>query len=159
MRHKTIQKKLLGYLDNELSPREQQKIRNHLKICSTCLQELQQLKALWQIEQPIERMKIPPFIWTRISARLKGEEKKGFFNGIKNTVVPFLGPVIMAVLLLWALIGGIQLGNIISRPSDQQAAMQTTLAENDFGSSYFEALPPGSIGTRFLAIAKNEIKK
>jgi len=156
MRHKSIRKKLLRYLDKELSEKESRRVLSHLESCQSCQSDLKAIESLWRINRPVERMATPPFLWAHISAQLKAEEKQGFFDNIKDAVLPLLRPAILVGTLLLALIGGMKLGDKIAPPPVEQAEIQIETKDN-LGMSYFEVLPPGSIDARVLALTESEM--
>ncbi len=160
MRHKTIQKKLLRYLDNDLSEKEKEEWRRHLESCRNCRDALKTVEALWKTEQPIERKKAPQFLWTSISARLKTEQKQGFLNRVTNNIVrPALRPVAIVVVLLFIFFIGIQLGTLMSGQTGDGAEISSVKESDDFGLGYFEVLPPTSLYSHTLALIESEIKK
>ena len=152
MRHKLIRKKLLRYLDDDLPGREHRAIKNHLQNCQSCQAYLRDIEALWRTTRPVKTFSAPPFLWSRISARLKTEKKQGSF-------VPLLRPALMIGALVLVLISGIKLGNMITLSHTDQIEALTGRIADSFGMSYFEVFPPGSIDTRFLTLTKSEMKK
>lgn len=159
MKHKSIRKKLLRYLDGGLPEREQKKVRRHLESCETCRDALQTIELIWASERPIERKTAPPFLWTRISARLQAEAKQGFLNGLKAPVRLALRPVVTVVVLFFLFFSGIKLGNLITGSTGDVTEISAESATNNFGMSYFEILPPGSIDANVLTLSKSEMQK
>lgn len=159
MDHKTIQKKLLRYLDDELSELEKVKVQRHLESCLECRDILKTIKSIWVTEQPIERQTVPPFLWTRISMRLNSERKQGILNKRKQFALPALRPVITAVVLLFIFFSGIKLGNLITGTTDDVIEISTETITDNFGMNYFEILPPGSLDASSLTLTENEARK
>ena len=159
MRHKSIRKKLLRYLDNDLSDGEMQHVQRHLESCQSCQDDLKTIESLWRIDRPIERMTAPPFLWTRISTRLEEEERQSFVSIIKDALLPALRPAIIIAGLLLVLVGGMELGNMITLSADDRAEILIDNTMENFGLSYFEVLPPGSIDARVLALTESELQK
>ncbi len=158
MNHKTIKKKLLRYLDDELPQRERSEIDAHLQDCQACREDFKYFKTLWQPDNPVEPVIPPPFLWTRISTRLKEETKRSFAIKAKNKLPAVLRPVMTAVVLLFTVWAGIQLGNFMTIPlSDQSDFAQQTA--DSFGLNYFEVLPPGSPDIRILALIESETQE
>ncbi len=157
MKHKTIKKKLLRYLDNELAQKEKLKVRRHLESCQTCQNDLKIIKSLWRTGQPVEKLSVPPFLWTRIITRLKSEKQQGFVNEMKYAILPMLRPAIIIVVLLFILVGGIDLGNWLTSSPGDRAELSSENTTDNFGLSYFEVLPPGSIDGRILALTESEM--
>jgi hypothetical protein len=159
MQHKSIQKKLLSYLDKDLSDSESQKVRSHLEGCQICQDDLKDLELLWRMERPVKRMTAPPFLWTRIAARLKSEKKQGFFNEIKVFIFPLLRPALEIAVLILGVIGGIEFGNRIFLSSGDSSEVTFEKTIDSFGLNYFEVFPPGLFDDRVLALTESEQQK
>ena len=149
MQHKLIRKKLLRYLDNDLPERERKVIKDHLQSCQSCQAVLKNIEMLWSIKQPVKTMTAPPFLWSRISARIKTEEKQDFFKEKKGSLLHVLRPTMMIGALVLILISGIKLGNMITPlPTDQIEVLPGRITDS-FGMNYFDVFPPGTIDTGF----------
>ncbi|MDZ7722186.1 MAG: zf-HC2 domain-containing protein [candidate division KSB1 bacterium] len=158
MNHKTIKKKLLRYLDDELPQRQRNEIAEHLQNCRACREKLKYFETLWQPDHPVEPVLAPPFLWTRLSIRLEEENRRSFISKAKNTLPALLRPVLTAVALLFTVWAGIQLGTFmtLSTPDLSDVAQQTA---DSFGLNYFEVLPPGSPDIRILALTESETRE
>lgn len=80
MKCQEVNKLLVAYLDNEVTPSEQTLIRAHLAGCDTCQQELVALSALQsRINQTLQlraaQAAPSPQAWSRLQARLAGEAR------------------------------------------------------------------------------------
>lgn len=159
MRHKSIQKKLLRYLEKDLPESEQREIQNHLQSCQICQDDLKYLETLWQINRSDGRLTAPPFLWTRISAEFRADEKHSLFDGVKSSIPRVLQSAILIGILFLTLIGGIKLGNMITLSTDDRSAVQIDDYADSFGLNYFEILPPGSIDDQVLALTESEMQK
>ncbi len=159
MRHKLIRKKLLRYLDKDLPESEQREIGNHLQSCQVCQDDLKYFETLWRIERSDSRLTAPPFLWTRISTRFRDDKKYGLFDGLKNSVTRIWRPVFLIGVLFLALVGGIKLGNMSALSTNDSSAGQIDDNTDNFGLSYFEILPPGSIDDQVLALTESEMQK
>lgn len=144
MKHKTVQKKLLLYLDDNLPKNERRRISNHLANCQVCQSALQQYQKIWQTDKPIKRITAPPFLWTRISTQLERAQQKNVFNTFYNSFFPVIRPVVIVLGIFLSIFGGIRLGNmiILSQPERTEIVTET---QDNFGMNYFEILPPGTI--------------
>lgn len=159
MKHKTIRKKILRYLEGDLDEKEKGKIQRHLKHCRMCRDELNILRPIWMTEQPVKRETAPPFLWTRISARLSSKKKEGLPWKVKKVTRFLLRPVLTVVALGFMFYSGIRLGTLVTgaREDHTEISMETTAEE--FGLNYFDILPPGSIDARILALNESEVQK
>lgn len=159
MKHKIIQKKLLRYWDDELSEQEKENVQRHLERCETCRDALQTIEWIWTTERPIERKTAPPFLWTRISAQMQTEAEQGFLNGLKVPVRLALRLVVTVVVLLFIFISGIKLGNSTIGSTGDVTEISAESATDNFGMSYFEISPPGSINALVLALNESEMEE
>ncbi len=80
MKCQEVNKLLIAYLDNEVTPSERTLIQAHLAGCDTCQQELAVLSALQsrvsQFLQVRAAQAVPsPQAWSRLQARLAGEAR------------------------------------------------------------------------------------
>lgn len=159
MKHKIIQKKLLRYLDNDLSEREKAKVRSHLENCRSCREALKVVESIWIPEQPIDRKTAPPFLWTGISTRLRSEEEQGVLGEIKKPGQAAFRPLIMVAVLVLIFFSGIKLGNLITGSSRVGTDISTERITDNFGMVYFEILPPGSIDAGVLGLIESETQR
>jgi predicted anti-sigma-YlaC factor YlaD len=159
MRHKTIQIKLLRFLDDDLAEREKAIVQRHLEGCRTCRDALKTVESMWVLERPMERETAPPFLWTRISARLQIEAEPAFFKAFEKPLRLALPPVVTTVVLLFIFFSGIKLGNLITGSTGDVTEISTERVTDNFGMSYFEILPPGSINAHALALTESEMQK
>ncbi|MBN2088510.1 zf-HC2 domain-containing protein [candidate division KSB1 bacterium] len=150
MRHKKIRKKLLRYLDNDLLEKEKLEVQCHLENCRSCQDDLKTVEMLWFPERLIERKSAPPFLWTRISARIQSEAKQGFLNELKKPVWLALRPVVMVAMFILIFFSGIKLGNLMIKPFGEGSEISAERSTDNFGMGYFEISPPGSIDADFL---------
>ena len=67
------------YLDNELSAKELEQVKNHLAGCPVCAQECQAQQSVWQLLGEYEEIQPEPgFIgrfWTRVASQTTWQEK------------------------------------------------------------------------------------
>ena len=159
MKHKSIQKKMLRYLDDDLPEGEKVNVQRHLESCRTCREDLKAVESMWATEQPIERQAAPPFLWTRIAARLQAEAEQRFFKGFNMFVHLALRPVLTVVVLFFIFFSGIKLGNLITGSTGDVTEISAESATDNFGMSYFEILPPGSIDAHALALTESEMQE
>ncbi|MFO7914545.1 MAG: zf-HC2 domain-containing protein [Candidatus Krumholzibacteriales bacterium] len=156
MKHKSIRKLLLRYLDDDLSEREKTKVWRHLESCRECRDALKAIEWMWVKERPVERKKAPPFLWTRIAARLQPEAKQVFPKKIEKIARPALRLVVTVAALFFIIFSGIKLGGLMTGNSGESAELSTERITDDYGMSYFEILPPGSINVQVLALNESE---
>jgi len=156
MSHKSIQKKLLLYLDGELPENERAMLDAHLGNCSLCSKDLEVLSKVWKLEGAVAKAQPSPYLWTRLETRIKVHERKQrLFAHMRERLIPLMRPVIVVVLFLLAIILGNYLGDL--PPSNGAVAADTVAKEEVVKTFYldaFEPFPPESIG-KVLTIAPN----
>ena len=69
--HNRMQKQLSAYLDDELSPRQRQRVEKHLRICEECSLLLQELRETSDSIASLRRMASED-LWFAINAKLDG---------------------------------------------------------------------------------------
>ena len=148
MKHKTVKRKLLRYLDNDLPEGEFKAVRQHLSTCPECSNYLQQLEKIWFTEQPVTPIEVPPFLWTRLSVRLQ----TGIQPTIKNRYFAVMNLFIKRAWIPEAVVITIFTGIKFGSEMHQDALKgnyETTIVQ-DFGLNYFSLMPPGYVGESII---------
>ncbi len=149
--HRQIQKNLLLYLDAELQEKEMQEIRGHLSGCAACSEEYELLKAVWKREERPEATQPPPYLWTRLAARIREYEQspiwlwdvRALFGRIS------LHPISsMAVVL--ALAAGIYLGMPQSSDHSPEMYKESLAVRDELGLDLFDIVPPDALGSEMV---------
>lgn len=99
MKCQGLGEQLSAYIDGELNTQETLEIERHLATCAPCAEELEGLRrvrALMSQKQPI---KLSPFFWTRLAARLQEREREAVWFDF-SYVTKRLIPAVVAVTLL-----------------------------------------------------------
>lgn len=156
MSHRHIQHQLILYLDGELADSDMTQIRTHLEQCPSCRRHLESIACLWR--QKPERVPAPPYLWTRVEARIKEKTRPqpiGF--KVLGRLAWLSRPAIMLATLVVGILIGAYLGNLPSSSSDTANA-QTTVQDNEgvLNASYLESfndMPPGSVGQAYMLLA------
>lgn len=163
MNHKRIQRKLILFLDSELSGTETDKIKQHLEECSSCSKELEKIAHVWKFEEEARRIDPPPYLLTRLNARIKEYETYQHpFTELFKGIIGLVRPAIALMILTSGILLGVYLGNIPLPNNARKIDIQTTAQERErfFSSIYldsFQDLPPESVGGVYVAItAPNE---
>ncbi len=152
MRHRKIQKKLLRYLDGDLPQDEEALVREHLLSCEKCASMSRGLKNLWGAGQPVPRVSAPPYLWTRLSARLEKEERKGAGAQRTNTLSPYIRAALSVAVIVATIFVGIQIGAGFLPPSEGEVFGENRGSgiEQELGMDYFSVMPPGSMDISIL---------
>ena len=159
MRHKEIRKKLLRYIDGELSEVERDEIKLHLQHCKRCQKDIALLSRVWNLSPPIERPQPSPSIWNGIMARLNSKSWKNKLAPRVNVFIRQVAePALTMALLAMALFVGIQIGTYLNTnaSSENQAARTNNELQNEFGLQNFQLLTSESLGGEMAALMNYE---
>jgi predicted anti-sigma-YlaC factor YlaD len=152
MIHKTIQKKLILYLDGNLSGHEKVIVEEHLSKCRLCEKEIQSLSAIWKNENALERITPSDYLWTRLEVRLN-KINQDTHHSLFDKLIPAARLSIIAALILIAIF----VGNYIGKVSNSD--LKTNTREyfwNIYNLDSFEPIPTESIGKAFTLASNNE---
>jgi hypothetical protein len=106
MEHTELRRKLSDYLDNAVSARDRQEIEEHLNECLRCREALAELKQVVSAIHDIPPVEPPPWLTTRIMARVREETapKPGLLRRLFSPF-PFKIPLEAAVLVCLCITG------------------------------------------------------
>ena len=135
MKHNTIHKELIFYLDNELSVEKRTAVEKHLETCADCRSFLTFLQDGMQVIEKEKNPKVSPFFFTRLSVRLDQKTE----DQTKSQWVRLVQPAFFSLLLILGIYGGLRLGSNASMPKQEQAASITIQMLNDFESEPIES--------------------
>ncbi len=110
MKCKTLHKKLIFFIEGDLSTKEMKQFELHLSECPDCLAfalEMKNTLGIIEIEKSIE---INPYIYTRIKAKLENQEMERVSVVNRPVLVRILQSLAFSVILLLGIYGGIKLG-------------------------------------------------
>jgi len=144
MKHKTVKRKLLRYLDNDLPEGEFKAVRQHLSTCPECSNYLQQLEKIWFTEQPVTPIEVPPFLWTRLSVRLESKSQSPITKRVTTTMSQFISKAWVPAAIVITIFSGILFGSEMH--NNNLKDKNGTIAEQEFGLDYFSLTPPGYMG-------------
>lgn len=119
MKCNTIHKKLIFYLDGELSPKEMEDIKNHLSECKACAAFAEELKKTQAILNAEKSNELNPFFYTRLKAKMEAEESVNYTPRWQSAWVRILQPAAFSILL----IAGIYFGSKIGKPAPMNMAV------------------------------------
>jgi len=135
MKHESIHKDLIFYLDNELSVERRTDVEKHLEECADCRSFLAFLQEEIQIIEKEKKPEVSPFFYTRLSARL--EEKPEY--QAQSQWVRLAQPAFFSLVLLAGIYGGLKLGSNASAPEVNQQATSSIQMLNDFEAEPIES--------------------
>ena len=156
MTHSEIQQQLLRYLDGDLPDETMRQIGEHLRTCPICAERHSVLESVWLSESRLEKMKPPPFLWTRLQARIKEYEHTPVFS---RDLKKILQGVLVHPFPTLAVIAAIVVGIYIGTPRESQRyghgqlAGQPSAKVEDLGLDQFDVVPPSALGRSLVDIS------
>ena len=142
MKCKTVHKKLIFYINDELKGSENKEINNHLKNCKNCISLFTELETTLALIEKRKPVKTNPYLYTRIKQRLEDIENEKKQSVFKSVFKKVLQPVLLSFLLAMGLFSGIKLGNTyeIKQQEQLQESQTTEFYFNDFEQENIEIL-------------------
>lgn len=135
MKHDSIHKDLIFYIDNELSVEKRIAVKKHLEECADCRSFLAFLKEGMQVIEKEKNPEVTPFFYTRLSARL--EEKPKY--QAQNQWARLAQPAFFALILILGIYGGLRIGDNASSPRVNQPTTSSIQMLNDFEAEPIES--------------------
>ena len=112
MKCRTLHKKLIFFIENELPPKEMHEVENHLNKCPDCLafaEEIKKTLAIVHLEKAVE---VSPFFYTRLKARMLKQEEMTLQKKQFPLWENILQPAMFTVLLVGGIYTGIKIGKL-----------------------------------------------
>jgi len=135
MKHDSIHKDLIFYLDNELSVEKRTAVEKHLDECADCRSFLVFLQESNQIIEKEKNPEVSPFFYTRLSARL--DERPAYRQ--QGLWIRLVQPAFFSLILIAGIYGGLKLGSNASSPKENQRATSSIQMLNDFADEPIES--------------------
>jgi len=154
MKHKTVHKKLLQYIDGDLPENEMDVIKTHLEKCEYCSQNFELLSDIWKSKKDFERKKPSPFLWSKIKEQIKSTHYSQVFWKRPLEIFPSMVRAAMVPLAMaLALFAGVQIGSIMVTQSHKDIPAPVTHLEikHEFGLDYFNIHLPGSLSSKMYS--------
>jgi anti-sigma factor RsiW len=126
MKCKTLHKKLIFYLDGELSPAESDAMAAHLAHCAECMSFAEDMKKTLYVLQFEKSPEVSPWFYTRLKARMEKEKKEKPRFGYP-VWEKLLQPVLFSLLLLAGIYTGIKIGQPATVNSSSQTFAESQL--------------------------------
>jgi len=156
MKCNVVQKKLLRFLDDELSVQERNEIQQHLKECEECSARLHKVSDMWGSERAFPKIDPDPFAWQKLYLKIS-EKQNQFSPGF--AIQKQLGRLVLAgglaALFVLSIFTGIYLGTDPQLTYDSNTT--NNLTEQQFVKMVhidsFDDVPPGSIGSVYFSMS------
>ncbi|MCX7795581.1 MAG: zf-HC2 domain-containing protein [bacterium] len=96
MRCNEVKRLLSAYFDKELPADQSIAVREHLKICRSCMEELEDIERLHKLMGAFPVLEVGPYFETQIIERIEEEtRKKRFSFGLKLAIGFVLGGLML----------------------------------------------------------------
>lgn len=135
MKHDSIHKDLIFYLDNELSVEKRIDVEKHLEECADCRSFLVFLQENMQVIEKEKNPESSPFFYTRLSARL---DQKPEYR-VRGQLSGLIQPAFFSFILVLGIYGGLKLGSNASSPKADQQVHSSIQMFNDFEDEPIES--------------------
>ena len=114
MKCRTIHKKLIFFLEGDLTNKEAEEISAHLAQCGECAAFAEDMKKTLSVLTIEKSPEVNPFFYTRLKARMEKETEAVY----QPAGIPFwekvLQPALFSLLLLAGIYSGIKIGQPLS---------------------------------------------
>ena len=135
MKHDSIHKDLIFYLDNELPVEKKLAVEKHLEVCADCRSFLAFLQDGMQIIDKEKNQEVSPFFYTRLSARLKESPE----HQAQSRWVRIAQPAFFSIILVLGIYGGLKFGSNASSPKANRQETSSVQMLNDFADEPIES--------------------
>ena len=162
MKCKKVRKKLLIFIDGELSEKHRIEIQNHLNGCPDCLKQVNVLSKIWDIAGELERTEPSPYLWNKLSLRIaEYESSHNLFSALFETIARYSVSATAVMTFLIGIFIGIYLGSFpnFQKPKASSLNSDVTAKEKFVKSLHidsFDDLPPESIGGIYITLASEK---
>ncbi len=127
MKCKEVNKKLVSYINNELSNTGNENVKSHLESCAICNEIAVELQNTMNLFDDRITLQPNPFLYTRILQELKNSpaipDNNDFFPVFKKA----LQPIMFSLLLIFSVFLGITLGNIYDTNQQEKETSSLTI--------------------------------
>ncbi len=162
MRHKQIQKKLIFFLDGELTDHEMTGIRRHLEQCSLCATRFEAISNVYQMGDTVKRPEPSSYLWALLAQRIEeSETHEHLFADYFEQLVKLARPAAVLLMLVAGISLGIYLGSVptpaaANNVTDQPSVQELEQFYNSIYLDSFRDLPPESVGGVYVTLVSDE---
>ncbi|MBI5476729.1 MAG: zf-HC2 domain-containing protein [Ignavibacteriales bacterium] len=152
MKHRSIQNKLLLYLDGSLKENDKRKVEKHLPQCPHCKNQLAMLSVLWKKETAVGKYIPSPFLWTKIENRINSNAEQNYLEHFGFNKLPYILRFSATVLIIViSFFIGNYLGSIPQSISKQNSEFNSKqyIVQN-YHLDSFQLFPDESIGQAII---------
>lgn len=124
---RTIHKKLIFFLEGDLSKPEAEAVSAHLAQCPECAAFFEDMKKTLHILQEEKSPDINPFFYTRLRARMENEAEEVTRPAGFSLWERVLQPALFTMLLLAGIYAGMKIGHPANEGSNSVSYAETEL--------------------------------
>ncbi len=128
MKCKQIHNKFDRYADGTLRDKEREQVQDHLTGCQSCRTLYDEFLSTMELTGKRKELEPNPFLYTRIKEKLREAEKERNIHPVFATFKRSVHPVLVSLLLVLAVIGGIELGNAYSYRGQKRIVVEKSTA-------------------------------
>jgi anti-sigma factor RsiW len=150
-----IRKLISSSIDDQLSPDEKEVLSSHIRSCPSCTEAMEESRAVHELLTSAERLSAPYGFTTRVMANLEAEAPSRFWAFF--TLRPFFLRAMEVSFALIVVITGLSFGNLMT--ADRISPKQPVTIQESFSLDLFQATPPDSIGSIYVALAETTDEK
>jgi predicted anti-sigma-YlaC factor YlaD len=150
-----IRQLISSYIDDQLGLDEKKAFAIHIRNCSTCREELEEVQSVHELFTSAERFTAPYGFTARVMASLETKEPfrlRAFF-----TLRPFALRAVEGAFALIVVITGMLFGHLLI--TDQGPPARQATIQESFSLDLFQATPPDSVGGVYVALAEGPNEK
>ena len=159
MKCSKVQKRLSAFQDGELSPQEQEIIREHLKSCSACRERYEEMEKVWQALGDLREITPEPGFYGQLVKKINEPYETPSPEGFQWLFQFFSSPWAASTLLIAGILIGTVLGNFLAGlpliPFGPGMTNKPPEAVEIASLRVFDPLPPGTLGETYIRLAGN----
>ena len=158
MKCSKVTKRLLLFLDKELSEKETSEIQEHLNHCPNCSSRANALAEFYSPLENIETVHSPAYLWEKLYQKITDyENNRNPVTQFFETVPRFVTAFAMIAIFFMAVLTGIYLGSNSNLQESATLAVTTEIsAEEEFVKqtyiNSFDDIPSESVGGIYLTL-------
>jgi len=114
MKCKTLHKKIIFFLEEELPADEMEQMKYHLSVCNDCNAFAEEMAKMLAVLQTEKAPSVNPFFYTRLKAKIENLSNSKIRYNKNPFFVKILQPALFSVLLIAGIYSGIKIGQPIS---------------------------------------------
>lgn len=145
-----IRQLISSYIDDQLGLNEKNAFTFHVRNCSNCREELEEIQSVHKLFASAERFSAPYGFTTRIMASLETKETSRWWAYL--TLRPLVLQTMEVAFALIVVITGMLFGPLLV--ADRGLPQRPVTVQESFYLDLFQAAPSGSIGSIYLTLAE-----